>query len=294
MRRSVLAAVAAALALAGSGAASRNVPGPCGRGRAPAAWRHVLWIWLENESFDQVIGSRDAPYLTGLAHACGLATNYHAVAHPSLPNYIAATSGSTWGIADDDPPSAHPLAKPSIFAQVAAAGLSWRSYEESMPTNCDRASSGAYAVKHNPAAYYTGLRGACAVSDVPLPTRGPLPAFTLVVPNICDDMHSCPVSVGDRWMRRFVTSLVAGRAYTDGTTAIFVTFDEGTDPANHVATIVVAPSTPRGTVSATRFDHYSLLKTAEELLRLRGRLGHAGDRSTASMAAAFALRPRGS
>ena len=57
----------------------------------------------------------------------------------------------------------------------------------------------------------------------------------------------------------------------------------------HIATVVVAPTTPAGARSATLFNHYSLLRTTEELLGLPGRLGHAGDASTASMRAAFGL-----
>src|SRR5690348_12931747 len=97
VHRQVLAALVVILALcAGGGAGARAEAvvgrGPCGiRSSPPAAWRHVVWIWLENESYDSVIGSRSAPFLTRLAHACGLATDYSAITHPSLPNYLAAT-----------------------------------------------------------------------------------------------------------------------------------------------------------------------------------------------------------
>jgi len=111
---------------------------PCRGTRPPQRYRHVVWIWFENHSASQVIGSTEAPYMTSLARTCGLATRYEAITHPSLPNYIAATSGDTWGIADDNPPSSHPLAVDSIFQQAGSAG----SYEESMPSNCALTSSG--------------------------------------------------------------------------------------------------------------------------------------------------------
>lgn len=251
---------------------------------------------MENASYGDVVGSSSAPYLNRLARECGLATNYHGVAHPSLPNYVAATSGDTWGIADDDPPSSHPLARPSLFSQVAAAGLTWRSYEESMPSRCDLSSSGGYAVKHNPAAYYTGLRGACAKWDVPLAghllpdlRRNRLPAFAFVTPNLCHDMHDCPTSAGDAWLARWVPRILASPGYRAGGTVLFVTFDEGGDDSNRVATVVVSPSTRPGTRSARRFDHYSLLKTTEQLLGIGTHLAHAGDHSTASMRSAFHL-----
>jgi phosphatidylinositol-3-phosphatase len=114
----------------------------------------------ENHSYDQIIGATDAPYLNHLATQHGLATNFHAESHPSLPNYIALTSGSTQGIGDDDPPSAHPLDVPSIFGLLP--GGASRSLEESMPSNCAQTDSGGYAVRHNPQAYYVNLAGDCA------------------------------------------------------------------------------------------------------------------------------------
>jgi hypothetical protein len=89
---------------------------PCGA-TGTVHFSHVVWIMLENVGYG-VIGSPSAPYLNQLASRCALATNYYAVSHPSLPNYIALTSGSTQGINNDDDPSSHPLDTPSIFSQL--------------------------------------------------------------------------------------------------------------------------------------------------------------------------------
>jgi hypothetical protein len=273
----------------------------CGRAaRPPDKWRHVVWIWMENASFGEIMGGSSAPSLHRFARQCGLATNYHAITHPSLPNYIAATSGSDWKISDDEPPASHPLPEASIFSQLTAAGMSWRSYEQSMPSNCDRSSSGLYAVKHNPAAYYTPIRGQCRKWDVPMGTttsgrlladlhNDRLPSFSFVTPNLCDDMHSCPIVIGDAWLHRWVTEIVGSTAYRSLTAVLFVTFDEGSARSNRVVTLVISPTTPPGTRSSTRFDHYSLLKSTEQLLRVPTRLGHAADASTLSMRTAFHL-----
>jgi hypothetical protein len=90
----------------------------------------------------------------GLAHRCGLAKNYHAISHPSLPNYLAMTSGSTHEIHSDCTPSECPQRGRSIFSQVTNHRLRRRSYAESMPVTCDAGSSGLYAAKHVPAVYY--------------------------------------------------------------------------------------------------------------------------------------------
>jgi hypothetical protein len=240
---------------------------------------------MENKSYGEIVGNTDAPYETNLAAKCGLAVDYHAVSHPSLPNYIALTSGSTHGITDDDPPSAHPIAGHSLFSQL---GGDWSSLQESMPANCDRVSSGEYAVKHNPAAYFTDVEGACSSQDVPLGQPPDIShRFTLITPNLCHDMHDCPVSTGDGWLANFVPSLLNSRQYLAGSTAVFLTYDEDDGSGdNHVATFVIAPTVPAGTRSSTPFTHYSLLRTTEEILGL-GRLGAAA--TSTSMRSAFHL-----
>lgn len=291
-----VAVVATALtpgAPAAGGTAARSA---CGvRQRPPATFAHVIWIWMENHSYQQIIGSREAPYLNTLAHQCGLATNYHAVTHPSLPNYIAATSGGTWGINDDNGPSSHPLAVTNIFNQAASSG----SYEESMPSPCAQTSTGDYAVKHNPEAYYTTIRARCTTDDVPLGTissgafrtaleADSLPRFSFVTPNLCDDMHDCSVATGDNWLAAWLPQITASAAYRAGGTVVFITWDEDDgSKSNHVATIVVSPYTKHGTRSALPFTHYSLLRTTEDLLGIKHRLGLARD--ALSMRAAFGL-----
>jgi hypothetical protein len=265
------------------------------RRAAPATWQHVVWIVFENKQYSQVIGSPDAPYINALAGQCGLATNFSAEAHPSLPNYIAMTSGSPQGISDDSGPSAHPVAVPSIFSQLGGGG--WRALQESMPANCALGNAGFYAVRHNPAAYYTNIRSDCAGYDVPLGANPDLSArFTFVTPDTCHDMHSSScgsttsseVRNGDAWLAGFLPKLLASPQYQAGTTAVFITWDEDDyGGKQHIPTLVVAPSVRRGTSSARPFDHYSLLRTTEEMLKLRPFLGHAA--SAASMRRAFNL-----
>ena len=256
---------------------------------------------MENKPYDAIIGSASAPYETELAAACGLATNYSGVTHPSLPNYIAATSGSTQGITDNEPPASHPLDVPSIFSQVKATGRAWRAYIESAPGACPLTSSGLYAVKHDPAAYYTGIRSDCAAWNVPMGTTesgnfvtdltgSTLPAFSFVTPDLCNGTHDCPVSTGDAWLRSWFAKILASPAYLSGRTIVFLTWDEDDgSAANHIPLIVVSPSTAAGTRTGTPFSHYSLLKTTEQLLGITTFLGHAGDAGTSSMVTAFNL-----
>ncbi len=263
-------------------AARVSLGAPC-TGVGGATYSHVVWIVLENVGYS-VVGSSSAPYFNSLASKCALATNDVAISHPSLPNYIALTSGSTQGVADDGEPSSHPLAVASIFSELKG---NWRAYAESMPSACDRVTSGLYAARHNPAVYYTNLTS-CARDDVTLATRLDLSsAFTMISPNVCNDMHSCPVATGDAWLKRFVPQILSSPQYQRRTLALFITFDENDQSSsNRVPTIVIAPSVPTGLRVGTRFTHYSLLRTTEALLHLPF-LG--GARSASSLLSPFHL-----
>jgi hypothetical protein len=249
---------------------------PCGTASSgPAQWDHVVWIVFENKTYSQIIGSANAPYINSIAKQCGSASSFFAEAHPSLPNYIAMTSGSTQGITDDSAPSAHALNVASIFSQL---GTDWKSLQESMPSNCYLSNSGQYAVRHNPAAYYTNVRTQCQSQDVPLGTAPDLSAgFTVIIPNLCHDMHSSScgsdatteVTNGDSWLSGLLPKILGAPQYLAGRTAVFITWDEDDySSTQHIATLVLAPTVPAGTTVSTTFNHYSMLRTTEEMMGL--------------------------
>src|SRR6266540_4036394 len=143
----------------------------CGRvAKPPTTWAHVIWIWMENHDYADLVGNPQAPYENNaLIGGCGLAANYHNITHPSLPNYLAATSGHPQ-VDSDCSPSACATTSPSLFDQLREAGKTWRAYEESMPANCAAHDTGAYAARHNPAVYYRPIAGDCARWDQPMGT----------------------------------------------------------------------------------------------------------------------------
>jgi hypothetical protein len=264
-----------------------STPSSSAQGTPPKTYDHIIWIWMENHSYSQVIGAPAAPYETALAHQFGTAPHYASVGSPSLPNYIGATSGSTQGIADDASPASHSLTVDNIFRQVRTAGKTERSFEESMPTNCGMTSVDTYAVKHNPAAYYTAGddRAACQSDNVSFSATlrpGPLPTFAFVTPDLCHDTHDCSVATGDAWLKTFLPPILATAEYRGGSMAIFLMWDEYTPMPN----VIISPTTPPGTVVSQSFDHYSLLRTTEEMLGLP-LLGKAS--SAASMRTSFRL-----
>jgi len=160
-------------------------------------------------------------------------------------------------------------------------------------------------VRHNPPPYLTSLAG-CSTNDVPLAQlkadldTGQLPAFSFITPDLCNDTHDCPVATGDAWLSQQLPTILASSSFAGGATAIMITWDEGrggsrgeacatnaTDQSCHVPAIVVSPSTPPGTTSDAPFDHWSLLRTTEDMLGIATHLGQAS--TAASMRSSFGL-----
>lgn len=253
---------------------------PCGRKSflSIPGYNHVVVIVLENKTYGQVIGAAAAPYLTGLANQCATATSYAQVGSPSRPNYIAMTSGGMQGCngSNADPPSCQTTAD-NIFRQVISSGGTAKAYIESMPSNCAYRTSGQYATKHNPWPYYIGPNDQqwCQQFDIPMGTttsgplvtditNGTLPTFAYIVPNLCNDTHDCPIATGDAWLKTMVGRIVNGKNYKAGDTAVIITYDEFTPLPN----VWVAPSVTPGARYTSAMNHYGLLRTIEEMLRL--------------------------
>jgi hypothetical protein len=261
------------------------------------AFSHIFTIVMENEESNSVVGNLAAPYINGLASRYGLATNYYAISHPSLPNYLALTAGSTFGINSDC--TTCYLSATNIADQVEASGRSWRAYMEDMPSACyTGASSGNYAMKHDPFMYYNDIRNnaaRCAAHVVPFTQfsvdmgSGHVPNYVFITPNMCHDMHDCPVSTGDAWLQSVVPTITSSPAFQNGG-VLFITWDEGASGAGccgdssggRVATMVISPAGIAGYRSSIAENHYSLLRTIEDAWHL-GHLGAAGFDATTVM-----------
>jgi phospholipase C len=233
---------------------------------APGA--HVFVIVMENTTYDQALAQ---PYTRSLAEQYALASDYHAVSHPSLPNYLALTAGSTFGIRDD---SYRPLPAGGLGAQLTQAGVSWKAYAEGMAGDC-LTNTTRYAVKHDPFAFYGGACPAnvVAMDQLAGDLTGTTPRLSWLIPDLCHDGHDCPAATADGWLAATVPAILASPAWKDGG-VLFITWDEDDGSGdNHVATLVVAPRLASHT-TAVAYDHYSLLATIEDRLGV-SRLGQA-------------------
>ena len=242
-------------------------------------------VVLENKACGDVVGSPDAPYLNRLARRYAFASRSYALTHPSLPNYLGLTGGSTFGISSDCTDC--PVRARNLVDQLERAHVSWKAYMEGLPRPCFRgAESGRYVKRHDPFLYYVDVASSPSRCRrvVPLTqldrdiARHALPRFVWITPDLCHDMHDCPVSDGDRFLARLVPRLLRA---VGAHGAVFLTWDEGVGGAGccgraaggNVATIVAGSAARPGGRSGLAYDHYSLLRTIEDafdLPHLRG------------------------
>jgi hypothetical protein len=241
-------------------------------GRVPA-FKHVILVVFENHSQGRVLDYPGSPF-EGLADRYALLDRYDAVAHPSLPNYLALTAGSTFGLHRDC--TACVVHARNLADTLAARGLTWKMYVEHLPLYLSQGTHITGPEKARlPFLYFADLQssGQAARSTVPLGAffddlrENQLPSFSLVIPDLCHDMHSCSIAEGDRWLHAFMQPLLEpGRL---DQSVVFLVFDEGRfndlrGGGGRVAAVAVGPQVKPGAVSHVLLDHYSLLRTIED------------------------------
>jgi phosphatidylinositol-3-phosphatase len=274
-RRSALTACLLLGALLAA-AAARSAPAPFDR---PS---RVAVLVLENRSYDEVIGNPQAPYLNALARRYALATDYYAIGHPSLPNYIALIGGSTYEIRSDC--NGCDVEARSLVGELDAAGLSWKAYFEDLTSNRrPGARTAAYTPHYNPFVYYEGIRSSALGrsrvvdfdelrSDL---RRRTLPRFSWIAPGVRHDGHSSSLRAADRFAAQLVPQVLRALGPHG---VLFVTWDEGarydwsgvdrTRGGGHVALIAAGGDARRGATTAVAANHYALLRTIESAFGL--------------------------
>jgi len=270
---------------------------------AVPAFSHIFLLLLENKEFNRVFRSPGAPYLNALAAEYGLASQYYAVAHPSLPNYLALLGADTFGVASNYRACYQSAA--SLPDQLEAHGRTWKAYFESIPRACYAGDSPdeLYVQKHNPFVYFDAIRQDATRCGriVPLEelsadlASGDVADFVWIGPNMRSSTHSAPIDTGDRWLAAQLPEVLQSSAF-ENEGLLVVTYDEGDSDAGccgrskgggHVMTVLASPLGRRGFTSDIPHDHYSLLRTIEDAWDL-GYLGHAADPSNANLAEFFA------
>lgn len=253
----------------------------------------VLVVIEENHSYDQM--RTGMPYLFGLSRRYGYATHWSAITHPSLPNYLAIAGGSTFDVRDDEPPSAR-AAKVgdarSVFDQALDAGKTAGTYAQSMAETCRRTDDASYAVRHNPWTYFPASGSRCRRDDLPIERfasaarDNALPNVGFLIPNLCGDAHSCPLSRADEFLHAALPGVLASSDFTSGRLSVVVTADEDDRRSGNEVLTSVLSTRLSGKVVTSRLTHYSLTRYVAQVLGVHPLLNGA---EAPDMRAAFGL-----
>ena len=275
MTRKRIASVIGAVALGSVGAGSFAVAGSSSaQPSQPPRFAHVILIMFENHGAP-MLGDPAATSFRLLAERYARLVHYDAVAHPSLPNYLALVSGSTYGIRSDC--TSCVFDGRNLADTLAARSLTWKTYVEHLPHPLTDVQKPAVKARIPFLFFRDVLHSPRRMRDiVPLSAfrrdlrTDRLPSFSLVIPDLCHDMHNCSVRTGNRWLASFMRPLLRSRDLRRG--VVFVVFDEsmtGTGGGGgRVPAIVAGPLVRHDIDSMVRLSHYSLLRTIEEAWKL--------------------------
>jgi hypothetical protein len=238
---------------------------------------HVFVVVEENANYSDVIGSPSMPYLNALANQYGLAANYFANAHPSIPNYFELATGQILTLIDASTPHTFPVSDDNVVRELLAAGKTWKSYAEDLPSiGYTGGDTGRYAVRHNPLAYLTDVQNDVKQVQNLVPfsqlaadlNTANLPEYSFIVPNLCNDAHDCPLSSADTWLKANIDPLINSPQFQkDG--LLLIVFDEAntldfTAGGGHVGAVIVSPLAKRSYKSIAFYQHRSVLRLTLE------------------------------
>jgi len=265
------------------------------RAAARATARHfdrVLIIVLENVDYE--VASKEKS-LAELAAGGASFTNFHALFHPSYPNYLAMVAGTDFGIhhrgrllADNQVNIPSDASHLTIADRLIAAGLDFKQYAEELP---DGTCPWNFSSQHVP-----GKRGDYVRRHVPFlsfrevqqkwcdrvirvdssksdnffaqDARKGLVAYSFYSPNMNHDGHDTSATVAGAWVKKFLAESFPQKLRQG--TLVVVTFDEsGGNSDNRIFTLflgdMIKPANQQDpNALAKRYTHYSVLRTIEE------------------------------
>ncbi|WP_225845100.1 alkaline phosphatase family protein [Streptomyces sp. HPF1205] len=242
---------------------------------------HTVVVVMENHAYNQVIGSSSAPYINNTLKAGGAnLTQSYAITHPSQPNYYDLFSGSNQGVTTDGCVTPGFSSAANLGSEVLAAGGTWDSYNESLPSQGSTVcTSGEYARKHNPWFGFSNVPTSTAKTFAQFPTDfSTLPKMSFVIPNLCDDMHDCSVKTGDTWLQNNLGAY-ATWAKTHNSLLVVTWDEDDSGSSNHIATVLYGQPVTPGSSTGTKYTHYNVLRTLEDLA---GTSTHAGQAASSA------------
>ncbi|WP_235841957.1 alkaline phosphatase family protein [Neobacillus fumarioli] len=232
----------------------------------------IVIVIEENHASQQINGNQSAPYMNSLAFQGANFTNYHAIEHPSQPNYLDIFSGSNQGVTNDRMPKTKFTAD-NLASELIAKNYTFAGFSEDLPSvGFNGEKHNHYARKHNPWVNFTNVP---KLANQPLKNFRTdfhkLPTVSFVIPNLQHDMHDGTIKEADQWLKEHLDAYVKW-AKTNNSLLI-VTWDEDDNShENTIPTFFVGPMVKQGEYHQ-KVNHFNLLRTIEDIYGLP----HAGE-----------------
>jgi acid phosphatase len=252
----------------------------------------VVIIVLENADYERALQD---PNLTALAARGASFTNFHALFHPSYPNYLAMIAGTDFGVhrggsfvGDKQVNFPDDSGHKTIADRLIAAGLDFKQYAEELPPDtCPWNFSGLhvsdgrgnYVRRHVPFLSFREvqeklcdrvIRVDSSRSDIffVADAKKGLVAYSFYTPNMNHDGHDTTVQVAGAWVRKFLDDTFPEELRPG--TLVVVTFDEsGGNEDNRIFTLFLGDmvkdaSQQDPAVLKRHYTHYNVLRTIED------------------------------
>jgi hypothetical protein len=278
----------------------------------------VFVIVLENQDWSNIEGSANAPYINGTLLPMGSHCEQYynpPVLHPSEPNYLWLEAGTNFGILINNPPSInHQNTSAHLTTQLAAAGISWKTYQEDIDgSTVPLTDINNYVARHNPFVFFDDITG---TNDSLYPyglahirpyselaadlAKNTVARYNFITPNLCDDGHNLcdpednSVQQIDDWLASQLPLIFNSSAYTNNG-AIFITWDEGVGNDGPIGLMLLSPLARGGGYNNSQpYTHSSLLRTVQEIFHVSPMLGDAANATDlGDLFAQYAIQPLG-
>jgi hypothetical protein len=244
---------------------------------------HVWVIAEENHSLEEVVGNSKMPYYNQLIHRYGLATQFYATQHSSLPALMWFVAGAPVTPNNSTVSCSHD--NDNVVRELLKQGLTWRSYQQNLPSaGYQGLFGGSYYRRHNPLIDFSDVCPGTGQekNSVPYPqmeedfAAGTIVNYAYITPDVDEDAHSGTLEAADQWLQDNLPAILARPEFAPGGDGIlFIVWDEGDTVhpddrcsatvdkgcGGRTATLVIGPQVRAGYKSTIHYYNQSVLKT---------------------------------
>ena len=246
---------------------------------------HVWIITEENHSYETIVGNTSMPYYNQLIQKYGLATQFYANQHSSLPALMWFVAGAPVELNNDTTSCNH--THDNVVRELLSRGYTWKTYQENLPyagyQGLKSGDTNAYYRRHNPLIDFSDVCPGTGQDKKSVPysqlatdiAYNETPNFAYVTPDGDEDAHDGSLAAADQWLESHLPAILALPEFAPGGDGLlFIVWDEGTLSTDNrcsatdstgcggrTANLVIGPQIKSGYKSTITYHNQNVLKT---------------------------------